>query len=150
MTDKIEPALTESQWEARNRGDQIMHPLGAPDVRWNQMSRSVTIGPPVGGASLYAADAPKWIALLNAALPDTDPRKITREWTHNLRTVADFLEHLSIDESANLIAWEERGHAAIRLREYAAALESYLPPIEHPKVGDTVELRYVERYKPPE
>lgn len=94
MTDKIKPALTAEEWER---------------VRQTP-----------GGAADYddaVGDSPETraylIALNNDALPDSDPRKITRADVDNLRGI------LSGD------AWAV---AKSDIRWLAAALESYLPP----------------------
>lgn len=57
MTDKIEPALTPEEWRDTDRA--MRQHVGALPER--------------------ADDLAQVIALANAALPDSDPRKITRE-----------------------------------------------------------------------
>lgn len=54
----------------------------------------------------------------NAALPDSDPRKITREKTEMLHEIAR--------EISNFTAWDAWSH----LETFANALEAYLPPEE--------------------
>jgi hypothetical protein len=59
-------------------------------------------------------ELPRLIALANAALPDNDPRKITRERL-GLLAYANGRDELSQGE------WEE-------VKAFVAALQSYLPP----------------------
>ena len=70
---------------------------------------------------------PAIIALANAALPDDDPRKLTRAKVGMLRVVADVLEALTHDTDVRA-AGVERLMAVAYLRDHANALESYLPP----------------------
>lgn len=96
MGDKIEQALTKDEWE---------HALD-PDVR-ESLAYEVTYlwGKTRPGAA---------IALANAALPDSDPRKITREIVEAIRKA--YLEFGQTNETTD------------RILEIADALESYLPP----------------------
>jgi hypothetical protein len=93
MSEKIEPALTPEQWK-------IAH-TGAIDVC----------------GLYYQGDGAMAIAIINAELPDTDPRKITREWIQHLRTASDRVEDLEGDGTV----WRA-------LDRIADALQSYLPP----------------------
>ncbi len=91
MTDttKVEPALTAEEWE-RSR------------VR----STDYMIEDASGGCE-YA----KVIALANAALPDTDPHKITAKMVETLRNM-----------------WYVDQEGEMLLNRIADVLESYLPP----------------------
>jgi predicted protein tyrosine phosphatase len=60
------------------------------------------------------------IALANAALPDTDDRKITREQIVTIRFLASTSENLGV-----LVPTRAHVEAA---RRFADALASYLPP----------------------
>lgn len=94
MSERITPALTPEEWE------YAMH----EDVR-DGLAYEVTY---LWGRSRQAGA----IALANAALPDDDPRKITRERVNILREL-----------------WAECPYEyQTALRELADALESYLPP----------------------
>lgn len=92
MTDKIEPALSAQRW----RDDVIPGGVAAP--YW-----------------IFAEQAPEFIALLNHALPNDDPRKITRETLDELRSVVRTHEH-------------DRGGSVAAEIAFLDALESYLPP----------------------
>jgi hypothetical protein len=99
MTDRIEPALTAEEWAKR---------VGV--YGWDY-------------GSGFIVDRPHAIiAVLNAALPDADPRKITRKHIAMLREAGRQRDSLSppylditLDDAAELLA-------------FADALESYLPP----------------------
>jgi hypothetical protein len=102
----IPPALTESEWA------EVRDSMADPEVtRPDMVLASYMIE--ARGNGQHA----KLIALANAALPDSDPRKITDGEPVMLRGVADVLA-------------EQHGNAyAIRrLRMLADALASYLPP----------------------
>lgn len=102
MTDRIEPALSSEEWA---------HAMDE-DVR-EGLAYEVTY---LWGSSRPAAT----IALANAALLDSDPRKITRTKITLLREAAD--SHRAYDSI-------EPFHAEAKsLAEFANALESYLPP----------------------
>lgn len=88
---KVPPALTAEEWE-------------------------YALGQPHGLLEYLMRPAEAIIASANHALPDDDPRKITREWVEQLRAWAGVLEN-------------DRGDVAgADLRSIADALESYLPP----------------------
>lgn len=113
MSEKIEPALNE--WRERLRGmldgyidlDNGVDSLGGPhfgtvDVRFG--------GP--SGARDPKSETAALIALLNDSLPDSDPRKITRERINLAREAFDVLD----------------GKAEDDLAVFLDGLESYLPP----------------------
>lgn len=93
MSEKIEPALTPEQWRDSDR----------------------TITEMVGALPERAEDMVSLVALANAALPDSDHRKITREMVGRLRWAASH-------------AGESNGGAQQCIDAIADALESYLPP----------------------
>lgn len=113
MTDHIEPALTAEEWRD---GEFDSHYVNTPtSLQIDHKGRVFATSDPDGDdrasvilneshdfAALY-----KLIALANAALPDGDPRKITREIVDQLRSTRG--EYL--DFSA-----------------FGDALASYLPP----------------------
>jgi len=76
--------------------------------------------------------APKMIALLNASLPDSDPRKITREMVADLRLAYVGAAHLARhhQEAGDEPERQRQVALAKRCALYAGALKSYLPP-EH-------------------
>lgn len=117
--EKIEPALTPHEWE-----DAL-----DPDVRDGLAHEKSYLW---GRARPHAA-----IAILNAALPDSDPRKITRETVKMLRALAVWQRSLTPAVTHIAIASGERtkgemraftGTAAADINQIADALESYLPP----------------------
>jgi hypothetical protein len=93
VTDKIEPALSAEEWARLPR--QVTHFI----------EESAGVG-----------DYPAIIAVCNAALPDSDPRKITADQVHCLRIAADALK--------------VTGLLSQSLYRFADALESYLPPTD--------------------
>ena len=111
MSDRIEPALTPEEWRTAKL--------------W--LAGKMIGGKVRGSVVLDLPDkhTPAALALANAALPDTDPRKITREWVADIRERADDLA----GEIAEWVGDSPRTEAQIaRLRRIADALESYLPP----------------------
>jgi hypothetical protein len=127
---EIPPALTPDEWERRAIGDgplEIARIMDGPgpdaievteDLRW-----------------FRDEDIPALIALANAALPDTDPRKITRDWLADLRIAQNEAQEAAwrscmngepgkpCDECQRAVD----GFKA-RLQAIADALASYLPP----------------------
>ena len=102
MSEKIGSALTDIEWEEVSAG---LWPL---DARV--------------GAELVSL--PQAIAIANAALPDTDPRKITRDWVIALRAEAERGRRADV-------RGDNAGFSAIdpdTADQIANALESYLPP----------------------
>lgn len=99
MSEKIEPALTPEQWASLQGNEFARYDMAK---RFATGTEGTTVG---------------LIALLNAALPDSDPRKITRAHV-------DFLRSCAIDADAS----DNRGWDAEPLREIANLLEAYLPP----------------------
>jgi hypothetical protein len=118
MTDRIEPALSADEWKASS------FKLGAEwwdgTVSGDEESVHIESGtdPQESAGPIRGPRLASLIALANAALPDSDPRKITRARVDALRFAASSLRHEcgSDDEDA-------RDVEAI-----ADALESYLPP----------------------
>jgi hypothetical protein len=93
MSDFIPPALMPNEWERVRSGcDDVTH-------------------------YYFTGDKGAVIAACNDELPDTDPRKITREWVKILRATARWIE----EQPDNFGPETE-------LRAMADALESYLPP----------------------
>jgi hypothetical protein len=107
MSDKIEAALTSDEWKA---------------LQWSEFAAADMIA----ASRVPFADRPlAIIAILNAALPDSDPRKITREWIQSIRDSADAVDgEWGVGKGDHPIA--------IRLAAIADALESYLPESYRP------------------
>ena len=103
MSDTIKPALSPFQWNSIRRDGDVW------SVTTAQMPLDAGSVPRVTRAS-----APLYLALANHALPDADPRKITRNMVNALREIAD---DSPWDESLGLV-----------LNGIAEVLESYLPP----------------------
>jgi hypothetical protein len=99
MTDTITPALSAEEWAARR--------AGATDIY----------------STFVAADSPDeffyLIACLNDHMPDSDPRKITRDQVDALADVAD---------KATVRHWHDAHYAAPHIRALVAALRALLPP----------------------
>ena len=127
MPDAIPPALTPEEWEYV-KGDPVYRALrmieGGDDLSRARMTPDVV----TGDAKIAHAVA----ALGNAALPDGDPRKITRAdlaAVDDLRLAADQLA-TDYDSTPEHRAESERLRlAAERLRAKLAAL---LPPEDPP------------------
>jgi membrane protein required for beta-lactamase induction len=113
MTDRIEPALSEAAWR---------YWLADPDY----IRSSIAIGCDAISYDLRQEPA-RLLALANAALPDSDPRKITRTWVTELRGLAVALEKIARHAGAS----DEMHAVAERIRDRADALASYLP-LEEP------------------
>lgn len=113
MTDRIEPAIPAEHW----RNLAALGERGPRLALWDEFTTSER-----------KPDMPAVIALANAALPDDDPRKITREWVTLLRFVADCSERDSIALYNEREADKDGSQAIASLRAMAAALESYLRP----------------------
>ena len=104
MDETIEPVLSVEEWERVAKDDvRITLPFPAESADLPDERIMITV-----------EWAPDVIALANHGLPDTDPRKITREWIELLiRAARDG-------------APAEQARA---LEAMAAALASYLPPV---------------------
>lgn len=98
---KIEPALSAEEWATSRI------PGGVAAGEW-----------------ITPEQAPGYIALLNDALPDDDPRKITREKIDKLREMVSYAAgaYTFSAESEELKADEAM------LAPFLDALASYLPP----------------------
>jgi hypothetical protein len=112
MSEKIEPALSAEEWKAGRFGDQsqFVEISGVGDLDVANEDRY----------SGQVVDAVKVIALANAALPDSDPRKITRE---KILLVRSAIVHEPYAGSSS-----PNPDGAAALQAFADALESYLPP----------------------
>lgn len=122
MTDRIEPALT-----SHDLAEWLEEPSGfamVDLVTFGRSAKGITIGPTYAADGLpfgiSTAQIPALIALLIAALPDSDPRKITRE------TIAA-LDHV-LDEAGIVGLGYSPYTVEDRLRPIRDALESHLPP----------------------
>ena len=95
MTDHIEPALSAEEWARLQTADYLGFLMETNDEILDRPAQA--------------------IAVANAALPDTDPRKITREMVATLRDVTAPGSASGFETNAELTS-------------LADALESYLPP----------------------
>ena len=115
MTEKIEPALSAKEF-ATLGPNGVGHPI-----------MPSSLGDLDG---LGVEDLPKAIAIANHLLPDSDPRKITREWVRAIRNAVTALPERRDDTewitSAQVQATSEVHRAVLDL--IADALESFLPP----------------------
>ena len=112
---KIAPALTPEEWARAGNAQELS--FGADG--WVTAKASRTDAYRDGALNVKASDRlPALIALANAALPDDDPRKITREWIDRMRRASAYCYGLA--EPGDTILG-----AAMAI--YADALESYLP-----------------------
>ena len=103
MSEKIEPVLSREEWERVSRDDERVTLEFPADDELPDERIMVT-----------AEWAPDLIALANHGLPDSDPRKIRREWIDLLNRAAKGNDTNGADHRA--------------LKAVAEALESYLPP----------------------
>jgi hypothetical protein len=114
---RIDPALTAEEWATVPWADRVTFFACVEGTGLTIADGSPT---PRVGIHVERDDLSALIALANAALPDSDPRKIRREWMRELRERA--LDHpIGVDNKSADIPDPI-------LTEIAAALESYLPP----------------------
>jgi hypothetical protein len=123
MAEKIAPALTAEEW-----ADVQSYEIGRAVFRGAVYASPLDAGKRVrfGGGDhdglieVEHTEAPFVIALANAALPDGDPRKITR---HTLWIIRALREDAYIDaQHPGALRFEAE------VQRLLAALESYLPP----------------------
>lgn len=110
MTDKIEPALSAEEWAKIQEAGGAQNYESSIDEYGHEPKTSAYM-----------------IALWNSVLPDSDPRKITREMVLRLRTASDLIGKLGAEMGKSWASLVLPGMAA-KLRADADALESYLPP----------------------
>lgn len=116
MTEKIEPALSAFQWSTVRNEDGVIYvspPQGTNDgVNWL--------------AKLSTDRAPQYLAIANAALPDSDRRKITRERIAAARKALNQSDY--IPNSDEELGADGEWPAVSDAEQLLRALESYLPP----------------------
>jgi excinuclease UvrABC ATPase subunit len=126
MTDRIEPVLTAEQWKRAlactscDGSGTYLYENDPPGTcpSCNGTGRDAEAAFEAWCEDASFTEAPQTIALANAALPDTDPRKITRAKVETLRHM------IGADES-----WTGCSPQSFALAESLLdALESYLPP----------------------
>lgn len=126
MTDTpIEPALTETGWKRMEYEPQeywtvkirLTQEYGDGDLALEVVTPADFV--------LHPKDLPALIALANAALPDTDQRKIKRHDVDLLRSAVD---RIKAGVSGDTLDDKFARVGLFRLDSLAAALESYLPP----------------------
>lgn len=121
MSDAIDPALDAEEWRVRR-----FEPLSEPALSVHDDGDGIEFvthddsGRMTGKYKIEywsPDDHAGVIALLNSGLPDTDPRKITREWVREIRGAA---RDYALPDGFL--------HSGDVLNRIADALESYLPP----------------------
>lgn len=119
MTDAIAPALTPEEWDKAAIEGSISLFLDQRFVPLEIMTEPDCVSLRREGMGdemeVFAAEAPPVIALLNAMLPDTDPRRITWAMLDQLRKAVRGTDWTG----ASVPPLEER---------FIDALASYLPP----------------------
>jgi hypothetical protein len=110
-TDKIEPALSAKWW------DRVRHLKARGDL---ERALLATGTEEIGLVGVIAA--------ANAALPDSDPRKITREWLSALEEVIGAAALWNSEQRAAGRDMQAGEHALSLVADLFYALESYLPP----------------------
>jgi hypothetical protein len=93
----------------------------APGDFYGSGDGGVYVGAHTGGDMEVGHRYHALVALANAALPDTDPRKITREWVRKIREVSEQYENTWDDTKGG-------SYPDPLLVQIADALASYLPP----------------------
>lgn len=127
MSEKIPPALSAEDWtimsaDGGTSTEEVTVEIdsAALVVRdWHGDGQRTT---QTNQVTVPAQLLPAVIALANIALPDGDPRKLTREGVAAIRKMADDV----FDDETSLTA-AEVAHTKLVLR-MVDALESYLPP----------------------
>lgn len=101
---QIAPALTAEEWASKSKAD-------AGGVRFTLELGFVGVVPQITfdgvGPMLRYSDMPALMALANAALPDDDPRKITRADVETLRRHDDAILDRIADQLAALLPPDE-------------------------------------------
>jgi hypothetical protein len=119
----IQSALTDEEWERRVI-DRIHGTDHSGPYAYSRFVKGDPASPSLAVDSAdWTPDAlPALIALANATLPDSDPRKITRRHTSLLRVAV-----------GAMWSGKDRNNrpAAVALDRLADTLESYLPPEEN-------------------
>lgn len=107
MTDETKPALTPEEWRE-------------VDILRGPRKYELCVGEDDGKCAYL-------IALNNAALPDSDPRKITRNRLTGLRRAVEIAQ-LYVEDASDAETIGTLVAALTDAQGIAAALESYLPP----------------------
>lgn len=119
MTNEIEPALTPEEW-AKHSGGTAAVWMSAKLPRSDSEDAEIRLD--------FAERPIAVIALANAALPDDDPRKITREKLDAMREVFDSWISYQSDIAASMDAAVSSHPAVQDVEELLAALAALLPP----------------------
>lgn len=132
MSEKIEPALTPEEWTPLPDGsfgvvcddETVVDVILDACVGFEEDGETAIHGTGLRIADtaiiVEADDLAAVIALANAALPDSDPRKITRERVEDIRNA------LGADET-----WTGTSEQTFaRIQQFLNALEAYLPPTD--------------------
>jgi hypothetical protein len=116
MMDKIEPALSAEEWTTPHATRESGYAAAEPEGLVLAKMPGAYLGHHVD-----AWDIPTLIALANHALPDSDPRKITRELLARIREI---------------VSQSDIAYTSDDVDAFVDALESYLPP---PEIADKRE-----------
>jgi hypothetical protein len=128
---KIAPALSVEEWASVQSGGDLR--LAAPDTEHEEPSAWANeqgfMGADRHGYAVYVPHAAT-IALANAALPLSDPRKITRERIEEVKYGAMFAREMGAHfrEMGDETVAANREWFGRNLDTFADALASYLPP----------------------
>lgn len=133
MRTPIPPALTAAGWQIR----QLSFDDGV-GIETDSTSGALRVFYPTDGGDCVSYVPTErllqLIALSNAALPDSDDRKITRQWVDEIRFAAEEFKTSIQREYGPKENWGHVPHAMVaqaeRVIQYTRALESYLPPSE--------------------
>lgn len=120
-----EPALTAQEWAAQNDGEAEPFAVrGSYEISREHHNDGLRLN----GEWVPATTLPALIAFANAALSDSDPRKITRDWLRTLRSEAKYVGSGGLESEYEDEPYRSMGQREAALRAIADALESYLPP----------------------
>jgi hypothetical protein len=128
MNEKMEPVLSAEEWARAKDEDALTDvPVGEHVVAYvaDGIVRIALLEKP--GVATGALDQPaRAIALLNDALPDSDPRKVTREKIEAIRLRAQRSDY--VPESGEDLEANGQWPLDNAVDAFLDALESYLPP----------------------
>jgi hypothetical protein len=114
---EIRPALAPEEWARRRSGPISVHHMADGDALVITHGKDTSIRSTEELCAL--------MALANDALPDGEPRKITRAWVTRIQTMSDLIADLAQRAPSS----EFLRHEAHLWSEMAQGLEALLPPI---------------------
>lgn len=120
-TETIQPALTPDEWDSLS----FWEPSGSDCSDVFEIDQGTIVAGHTSRHEYYEFRRFTAImALANAALPDDDPRKITRERVEALRIAMEYWQPRDGDG----VAWDEYRAVHATLRDLHSALAALLPP----------------------